>query len=357
VLTDVNMPDIDGFMFAAQVRQDAQLRDAIIIVLTSGDRADDKARGAELGVAAHLQKPIKQSELLDAIVLAMGVTEPEPDAPPRRDDAPPALPPLRILLAEDAYPNQVLVVGLLGKQGHAISVANNGKEAIALLKAHPFDLVLMDVQMPEMDGLEATRLIRQLEATGQLTAQTCTRIPIVAMTAHAMKGDRERCLECGMDGYVSKPIRSRDLAEALSQIFASAPPVVEQVERAAGSALLDWPTALQATDGDVELLRIVAQAFLTEVPGHRARLRAAVAARDAATVHRLGHLLKGLASTFGAAEARGLAEQLEMIGRDNNLTTAADCLASLETQLELLTGILTDFVEGRAGPMSQEVQA
>jgi two-component system, sensor histidine kinase and response regulator len=349
------MPDIDGFTLAAQVRQDAQLRDAVIIVLTSGDRPDDKARGAELGVAAHLQKPIKQSELLDAIVLAMGVTEPEPDQPARRGDAPPALVPLRILLAEDAYPNQVLVIGLLGKQGHAISVANNGKEAVALLKAHPFDVVLMDVQMPEMDGLEATRLIRQLEATGQLAAQPRTRIPIVAMTAHAMKGDRERCLESGMDSYVTKPIRSRDLSEALAQFFPHTPAAAGGAERSTPSAVLDWPAALQSTDGDVDLLRIVGQAYLTEVPGHRARLRTAVAAKDAATVHRLGHLLKGLASTFGAAQARGLAERLETIGRDNDLTTAADCLAALEKQLDLLTDILTAFVDGRAGPTSQDV--
>jgi two-component system, sensor histidine kinase and response regulator len=351
LLTDLNMPDVDGFTLAAEVRADRHLRDAVIIVLTSGDRPSDKVRCAELGVAAHLHKPIKQSELLDAIVLAMGVTEPEPDQPARVQAARPALPSLRILLAEDAYPNQVLVVGLLGKHGHTIVVANNGKEAVALLKEQAFDVVLMDVQMPEMDGLEATRLIRRLEADGQLPLQRRRPIPIVAMTAHAMKGDRERCLECGMNGYLTKPVRSRELLDALVEHGLCEPPRDGRVDGVVAAPQgLDWEQALQSTDGDVELLRIVAEAFLKEAGDHLARLRAAVAAGDGATIHRLGHLLKGAMSTFGAASGRDLAERLETMGRQNDLTAAPPCIEALETQLRLVTEILAAFVAGRITP-------
>ena len=222
LLTDVNMPEVDGFTLVEQVRQDAQLRDAVVIVLTSGDRPGDRARCAQLGVAAHLMKPIKQSELMDAIVLALGVTSAEPEQP-RVDEARPAVPPLRILLAEDAYANQVLALGLLGKRGHTVTVAGNGKEALARLEAQPFDVVLMDVQMPEMDGLEATRLIRQREAEGKLTAQPRSPLPIIAMTAHAMKGDRERCLAAGMDSYVAKPVRQAELFAIIDQVRPQAP--------------------------------------------------------------------------------------------------------------------------------------
>jgi PAS domain S-box-containing protein len=350
VLTDVNMPGVDGFTLAAQVRQDAQLRDAVIIVLTSGDRPGDKARCSELGVAAHLQKPIKQSELLDAIVLAMGVTGPEPDQPRPEVSSRPRIGPLRVLLAEDAVPNQVLVTGLLGKQGHTITVANNGREAIASLEHQAFDAVLMDVQMPEMDGLEATRRIRQLEAQGRLAPQPRRPIPIIAMTAHAMKGDRERCLESGMNGYVTKPIRGRDLENALAELVVQPAAASEPDQRASAADVVDWPTALQSTDGDADLLRVVARAFLTEAAEHRTRLRAAVAAGDAATVHRLGHLLKGVASTFGATAARSLAERLESLGRQSELAAAADCLAALDDQLGRFTETLTAFVDGRISP-------
>jgi CheY-like chemotaxis protein len=200
----------------------------VVIVLTSGDRAGDKARCEQLKVAAHLHKPIKQSELLDAIVLAMGVTAPEPDPswpPLAKGGSGGVIPPLRVLLAEDSYPNQVLATGLLDKRGHTVTVANNGREAIALLERQPFDLVLMDVQMPELDGLEATRHIRQLEAAGKLPMQPRAPLPIVAMTAHAMKGDRERCLESGMNSYVSKPIRGRDLEKALAEALTPPPPL------------------------------------------------------------------------------------------------------------------------------------
>jgi two-component system, sensor histidine kinase and response regulator len=360
MLTDVNMPEVDGFTLVAQMRNDAQLREAVVIVLTSGDRPGDKARCVELGVAAHLHKPIKQSELLDAIVLAMGVTTPEPDQPARPDAMRPAVRPLRVLLAEDAYPNQVLVVGLLGKQGHTVTVANNGKEAVALLREQAFDVVLMDVQMPEMDGLDATRLIRRLEAQGQLASQPRTPMPIIAMTAHAMKGDRERCLESGMNGYVTKPIRSRDLQDALAELCpnADAPPgpVTDGVRRAADvTDVLDWAEALHSTDGDVDLLRTVAGAFLKEAGQHRTRLRAAVEAGDAATIHRLGHLVKGVTSTFGAAAGRTLAERLETMGRQNDLAGAGACLDALEEQLRALTETLTAFVDGRLVPPATSV--
>jgi PAS domain S-box-containing protein len=358
VLTDVNMPEVDGFTLVAQVRNDAQLRDAIVIVLTSGDRPGDKARCAELGVAAHLHKPIKQSELLDAIVLAMGVTMPEPDQPARAEEKRPPVRPLRILLAEDAYANQVLVAGLLGKQGHTLTVANNGKEAVALLKEQAFDVVLMDVQMPEMDGLDATRLIRRLEAQGQLACQPRSPIPIVAMTAHAMKGDRERCLESGMNGYVTKPIRSRDLQDALAELFPSAEarpgPAPDGAPRDT-TAVLDWAAALHSTDGDVDLLRTVAGAFLQEAGQHSARLRAALSAGDAATLHRLGHLVKGVMGTFGATAGRTLAERLETMGRQGDLGEAAACLDALDEQLRLLTDTLAAFVSGRLVPPAASV--
>jgi CheY-like chemotaxis protein len=352
LLTDVNMPDVDGFTLVEQIRQDEKLRDAVVIVLTSGDRTGDRARCAELGVAAHLLKPIKQSELMDAIILALGVTAAEPEPTARAEEARPVIPPLRILLAEDAYANQVLALGLLGKRGHSVTVANNGKEALALLQAQPFDLVLMDVQMPEMDGLEATRLIRQAEAEGKLP-QPQTPLPIVAMTAHAMKGDRERCLASGMTGYISKPIRSRDLEEVLAGLYAKGAGSGERAD-SARTDVIDWAAAQESVGGDVDLLRTVARAFLTEVRDHQASLAAAVAAGDAATVQRVSHLLKGVLSTFGAASVRALAEHLESLGRQGDLAAAAGCLPALQEQLREVTDILTDFVEGRISVGGQE---
>lgn len=221
MITDVNMPDVDGFSLVEQVRGDSRLSGLAVVILTSGDRAGDKDRCERLGVGSHLRKPIKQSELLQAIVLSVGTWRPELE---RKTPLPmaamqPSGPGLRILLAEDSYPNQVLAKGLLGKRGHFVTVANNGQETIDQLKSESFDLILMDVQMPVMDGWEATRAIRQLERLGSLQPQRRSPIPIVAMTAHAMSGDRERCLESGMDGYLSKPIRAQELDEEIARVL------------------------------------------------------------------------------------------------------------------------------------------
>ena len=164
-----------------------------------------------------LMKPIKQSELLEAVALSLGALAKEPLRPGEPADALPPLPALRILLAEDSLVNQKLAVGLLEKHGHSVVVARNGKEAIGAWVAEPFDVVLMDVEMPEMDGFEATAVIRTQER------QRGVHTPIIAMTAHAMKGDRQRCLDAGMDDYLSKPIRAGELFEKLRAALPNAP--------------------------------------------------------------------------------------------------------------------------------------
>jgi PAS domain S-box-containing protein len=350
VITDVNMPDVDGFTLVEQIRQDERLRGVTVIILTSGDRAGDRERCGRLAVSAHLLKPVKQSELMDAIVLAFGVAAAEPEAPARAAEELPAVPPLRVLLAEDAYANQMLAVGLLKKWGHAVTVANNGREAIELLRAEPFDVVLMDVQMPEMDGMEATRLVRRMEAEGKLPLQRRRPLPVVAMTAHAMKGDRERCLEAGMTSYVSKPIRARDLQAVLVELFVSPGAPAAEAPAEPSPDAVNWPVALEAVAGDVDLLRAVAGAFLEEAQGVEARLAAAVAANEARGVERAAHQLKGMLGPFGAAAARDLAARLEGLGRRGDLAAAAGCLTELQEQVRPVTALLTRFVQGRIDP-------
>jgi PAS domain S-box-containing protein len=217
VLLDAMMPEMDGFEVARQVKADAALAGATILMLSSGDQARDAARCRELGVARYLVKPVKQSDLLDSIVTLLARAEPEPKAAGRPRPAAPAGAArggsLRVLLAEDNPVNQKLAVRLLEKLGHAVVLANNGREALEAVGREEFDVVLMDVQMPEMGGFEATAAIREAEAGGG------RRVPIIALTAHAMKGDRERCLAAGMDGYVSKPIRREDLAREVNAVL------------------------------------------------------------------------------------------------------------------------------------------
>jgi CheY-like chemotaxis protein len=196
------------------IKEDRQLGSTVIMMLTSGERPGDVARCESLGVAAHLLKPVKQSELYDAIVTALGVAASEDEIPQCFSAEPPCRRDrLRILLAEDSLFNQKLAVGLLEKAGHTVVVANHGKEAVAAWREGQFDLVLMDVQMPEMDGFDATADIRAAEANAG------THVPIVAMTAHAMKGDRERCLAAGMDDYLAKPIRASQLFETIDALL------------------------------------------------------------------------------------------------------------------------------------------
>jgi signal transduction histidine kinase/CheY-like chemotaxis protein len=215
VLLDCHMPDLDGFDVAEEIKQHAELHNASIMMLTSGADSSDIARCKELGIAAHLIKPVRQSELLARMLHVLGKVDDsvrmQPNANVRRqtflqDSA------LNILVAEDNAINQRLAIRMLEKQGHRVAIAGTGGEAISLWEREQFDLILMDVQMPQMSGFEATAAIREREL------QTGKRTPIIAMTAHAMKGDRERCLAAGMDDYVPKPIQAQLLYEVMQSV-------------------------------------------------------------------------------------------------------------------------------------------
>ena len=213
ILTDMHMPNMDGFGLIERIRRRPELSTAVIMMLTSAGHRGDAARCQELGVSAYLLKPIRQSELREAIARVLGAQEQKGVIPLitrySLGDAHDPTEFLRVLVVEDNAVNQRLATRLLEKRGHRVTVTANGREAVESVEKHAYDLILMDVQMPEMDGLEATAVIREREK------RKGSHIPIIALTAHAMKGDRERCLAAGMDGYLTKPIRSQELDEVL----------------------------------------------------------------------------------------------------------------------------------------------
>ena len=216
VLTDANMPEVDGFTLVERLREQESWSRPTIMMLTSGGQRGDAVRCRQLGIAAYLVKPVLQAQLLEAILNALGAQAPPAEAPalvtrPSRREG---RPPLQVLLVEDSAVNQRLAARLLEKRGHTVVAVANGREALETLAQRAFDLVLMDVQMPEMDGFEATAAIRAREK------ETASHLPIIAMTAHAMTGDSEKCLAAGMDGYLPKPIQARELFEVMARVVA-----------------------------------------------------------------------------------------------------------------------------------------
>jgi PAS domain S-box-containing protein len=328
VLLDAMMPGMDGFSLADEIRRHPELAGAVLMMLSSAGQPADTARCRELGIATYMTKPIKQSELLNSILTARNAITAVPEPPPRAALASEQRR-LRILLVEDNLVNQRLALRLLEKQGHGITVANNGKEAVEVLAAadRPFDVVLMDLQMPEMGGIEATKLIRQREQN------TGRHVQIIAMTAHALKGDRERCLEAGMDDYVSKPVRPEELFGALARLDAAAatgkqgPPAAVAVNR---------EELLARVGGDSHLMHELTQLFLDTCPGLLDELRQAIAAGNPAAVRRLAHSIKGGVGTFGAPDAHQAALRLEQLGQEGRLDQAPAALAGLEEALHRL---------------------
>ncbi|MDO8682183.1 MAG: response regulator [Armatimonadota bacterium] len=329
VLLDAQMPEMDGFTLAEKIKNTPGLAGATIMMLSSAGQYGDTARCRDLGIAVYLVKPIKQSELLDAIMLALsgsrnqnGITVAHDLASAQQDQRS-----LHILLAEDNPVNQRLAVSILKKRGHSIIVANDGKQAVEALENESFDIALMDVQMPNMDGFEATAAIREKE---KITGE---HLMIVALTAHAMKGDKERCLEAGMDGYVSKPIQAKELFEAISSLVS---PKDESVD----SNTLDMTAALACVDGDKELLAELAQLFLDDYPRLISAAKEAIATSDAQALQRSAHTLKGSVGNFSAKAAFDAAFNLEQIGRSGDLTKAQEAWEFLVLQIDKLTPVL-----------------
>jgi two-component system, sensor histidine kinase and response regulator len=356
VIIDANMPGMNGFDLAAAIKDDPELGSAITMMLTSSGWRE-VARCEQLGIAAFMTKPVKQSELFDIIAKAIGAdVESQPRTAPQVADSASQLRPLNILLAEDSVVNQKLALAQLEQHGHQVFVVNNGKEAVKKWESQPFDLILMDIQMPEMDGLAATQLIRERER------QTGAHVPIVAMTAHAMKGDREHCLEAGMDAYVPKPIRAKDLLTTLERLFSAPPsaapatgldgrrpavpdsnvakepaaPISNVVVESAPADVLDWDAAQQQNGVGTDVFREMAALFLDESAKLLVETREAITRGDVIALRRAAHTLKGSAAVFAALPATAASLRLETIAKEDRLNEAEAACADVEREIQRL---------------------
>ncbi len=344
ILLDVCMPGMDGFEVAEKFHNNPSLREAAILLLTSAGQPGEAARCLEVGICAYLLKPVLKGELLSAILTVLGgklgqtaalvphlVTRHSLRESPKKR---------RVLVAEDNAINQVLVVRLLVKLGHASVLAQNGREAVALASSQKFDLVFMDVQMPEMDGLDATRAIREKEKDDG------THLPIYAMTAHAMKGDRERCLESGMDGYLTKPIRFSDVEQTLAGLDSEATMPDEKTNENISITDADtWNKSetIERLGGDEELLRELIEVFVAESPKVLAKLRDAIYSSDADGVMRGAHSIKGELSCLGAVAATNTAQELETMGSDKEMAGAPEMFRNLEHETQAIKLALVEW--------------
>jgi len=337
IITDCMMPEMDGFEFAQRIKSDPRFESIPVIMLTSAGQRGDGVRCFTAKIAAYLHKPIRQSDLLGAIsrLLQAASDNVAIESLITRHTIRETQRKLRILLAEDNIVNQKLASKMLQKMGHTVTVAGNGKAAVEAAGKETFDLILMDVQMPEMDGLQSTKIIRDREqGTGK-------HIPIIAMTAYAMKGDRERCLAAGMDGYVSKPVSVSELYEALEK----SEPAVSAAEPPVGHSLvLDRKAVCDQFGGDKKLLKEIAGIFLEDCNGLCSRIRDAINRRDAEALKRNAHALKGSVASFAAHAAFQEASSLEALGRLRDFHQAHELLDRLEKELERVRAELEDLV-------------
>ena len=336
-ILDVQMPEMDGFALVERIRRDPALAATTLMMLSSGGQASETARCRELGGLPYVIKPVDPSRLLDTILAALAPSVNDRDEVAGPVAAAPRGRPLRVLLAEDNRINQRLVLGILEKHGHTAVLASNGREAVACAHRGGIDVVLLDVQMPVMDGFQAIAAIRDAErGTGH-------HLPVIALTAHALKGDRERCLAAGMDDYLAKPIHTEELLSMLERLGGGAPlapPALAYVQP-------DFEPAeiLARVEGDRALLAELVDIFRDEAPHMLAELRRCVEAGDTRGVQDAAHALKGCVGNFGAFAAADAALAMELLGRSGDLRKAGSRLAELELEVERLRSSLVGMVE------------
>jgi two-component system, sensor histidine kinase and response regulator len=333
ILTDMHMPKMDGFDFVGRLQKNPDHKTATIMMLTSGGQRGDAQRCEELGIAAYLLKPVRQTELREAIsrILsgreAAGTTSMITRDTLNREEG--VTKPMRILLAEDNFVNQKLAKRMLEKRNHSVTVVSNGKEALAELEKNSYDLVLMDMQMPEMDGFEATTLLRESEKV------TGNHQPVVAMTAMAMIGDRDRCIAAGMDGYLSKPIRPQELDAVLDEYMdrgshSTATSRTTEVSEAA----INVSQLMERIDSDLGFLAELVELFGEDYPQNLKAAQSAITAKQPEDLQKIGQALKGALSNLSAIKAAALASALEEIGKSKDLTQAQITLEQLSEAID-----------------------
>jgi signal transduction histidine kinase/DNA-binding response OmpR family regulator len=340
VLLDATMPEMDGFATAQAIGRHSELAGVTIMMLTSSGRYGDQSRCRELGIAAYLSKPIRALELRDAMSRVLGLKSPVVDRPAEPMAQQPVRP-VRVLLVEDNVVNQRVAIGLLERRGHEVTLAQDGREAVAASARHPFDLVLMDLQMPVMGGLEATAAIREREK------ETGEHLRIVAMTAYAMNGDRERCLAAGMDGYLSKPIDPRMLFEVVEHEAAPQPPAAAAAAAPSPPPVFDEAELRARVSGDEELLSDVVRIFLEDCPARLTAITAAVERRDGEAIQLAAHALKGAAGNLAAKGLFEAARVLERLGAESRLDAAEAASRVVAAEAANVVDALRRFESGR----------
>jgi two-component system, sensor histidine kinase and response regulator len=343
VILDMQMPEMDGLMLAQKIKSDDEIAAARLVMMTSlGCSRDDEAIRAA-GIDACLTKPVKQSQLFDCLATvlaeATGVSADEHQTPQKTATQTSATQSggrehIRILVAEDNAVNQKVILRQLEKLGYSADAVGDGSEVLESLSRIPYDIVLMDCQMPEMDGYEATRCVRQSEGDSKHT-------PIIAMTANALEGDRERCIAAGMDDYLSKPVKEASLAAMLERWAAEVkPPAVGHSsppyeEAPAGVLDVEVIASLRALqrDGEVDFLASIISLFLEESPERLAAMKSAVRRGDAAALGHAAHTLKGSSGMLGATRLSSLCEIVEKQSRAGSVESAGDLLDVLEEEL------------------------
>ncbi|HYS04903.1 MAG TPA: response regulator [Candidatus Dormibacteraeota bacterium] len=348
-LIDAQMPDVDGFELARRIRKEAGVEGTLMVMMTSAGQRGDAARCRQVGISAYLPKPVTASELLETIIATLREKRHRPNSPVlvTRHSLREGRRRLRILLAEDNAFNEMVAVNLLERRGHSVKVVNNGQAALDALGKGTFDLVLMDVQMPEMDGLQATAAIREREAAAG------GHVPIIAMTARAMKGDREMCLQAGMDAYVSKPLRAANLFEAIDSLGLgiSLENVVVPPPEPADAMVLDHRAILDEAGGDVMVVRRLAALFKKESDRLLLELKRAVERKDREAIQFAAHALKSSVGHWGQGEAFQEARTLEEMARAGKIAGAQRGCASLTEHVVRLQKEVTALTR-KGGPWS-----
>jgi PAS domain S-box-containing protein len=339
-ILDMQMPGVDGLQLGKMIKNDKMLKDTILVLLTSLDHREDAGELQKSGFAAYLKKPVRRSDLFKCLSGLLAAAA-QPVAPsvawPSISEM--HLGQVRILLVEDNVVNQKVATVMLTKMGILVDAVTNGAEALKALETTPYDLVLMDVQMPEMDGFETTREIRNPDS-----GVPNKDIPVIAVTAHAMSGDRERCLQAGMNDYITKPISSQQLFKVISKWLPGEPAAPE-----AGTSIqrnepepkvFDRAAVLARLMGDEELVQMLMESFLEDTPGLIEALRQSLAAGDASGAEHYAHSIKGASANLAADKLRRVAFEMEEALKNGRLDAARDRMTELESQFERLKEVV-----------------